>query len=294
MGLSILIPVYNTRVKDLVQTLLHQVKVLQIPFEILLIDDCSYPEISNSNAALNALENVWYKGLSKNIGRSKVRNQLFEQAQYDICLIMDGDVEIDNDLFVANYWSALQDNLVVVGGHKYSTSPPENKDKYLHWYYGTQIEVQPTEKRKKSPYNSFKTVCFGIHKIIFLQIKFNEQIAGYGHEDTLFGLALEKKKIKIQHINNPLVHLGLDDLDVFLAKQKEAIINLKKLYKTTENKEALKQKSRLIKIAEIPLVGLFALVFTKAIAKNLKSSTPKLWTLQLQKIIWWTYTRAYL
>lgn len=287
MGLSILIPVYNSHVKELVETLLQQAKSLQKPFEILLLDDCSELSISYLNLKLNTLENVNYSVLSENIGRSKARNQLFEMAQYEFCLIMDGDLGIPNVDFLKNYWKNLQENDVVVGGHKYPTLPPLKEEKNLHWLYGTKVEVQSLEKRIKSPYNSFKTVCFAIKKEVFLEIKFDEEITEYGHEDTLFGIALERKKIKIKHIENPVVHLGIDHINDFLAKQQLAISNLKKLYQKDELKENLKQKVRLIKLAENKVLYRTCLIFSKKIENNLYSGKPKIWVLQLQKIIWW-------
>lgn len=289
MGLSILIPVYNSHVKELVEPLLQQAKSLQIPFEILLLDDCSELSISYLNLKLNTLDNVNYSVLSENIGRSKARNQLFEMAQYEYCLIMDGDVGIPNIDFLKNYWDNLQENDVVVGGHKYPALPPLEKEKYLHWLYGTKVEVQSLYKRINSPYDSFKTVCFGIKKEVFLQIKFDENIREYGHEDTLFGMELESQKISIKHIENPVIHLGIDSVETFLYKQKNAVKNLKKLYQKPTKKKTLKRKIKLIKIAEIPLIGKFTALFRKKIEGNLRSDEPSLWAFQLQKIIWWHY-----
>lgn len=287
MGLSILIPVYNSHVKELVETLLQQAKLLQIPFEILLLDDCSELSISYLNLKLNTLDNVNYSVLSENTGRSKARNQLFEMAQYEYCLIMDGDVGIPNVDFLKNYWDNLQENDVIVGGHKYSALPPLEKEKYLHWLYGTKVEVQSLEKRINSPYNSFKTVCFGIKKEVFLQIKFDENIREYGHEDTLFGIALESQKISIKHIENPVIHLGIDTIETFLNKQKNAVHNLKKLYQETKINKLLKRKIKLIKIAEVPLSGKLTAPLKKIIYKNLRKAKPNLWALQIQKLIWW-------
>lgn len=287
MGFSILIPVYNTHVKDLVKTLLRQSKSLQIPFEIILLDDCSELSISYLNLKLNSLEHISYNVLSENIGRSKIRNKLFEMAQYNFCLIMDGDVGIVKESFLKNYWVSLQKNEIVVGGHEYPTLPPLEKEKYLHWLYGSKIEVKSLNERLKYPYKSFKTVCFGITKNIFNKIKFDENLTQYGHEDTLFGLTLESEKIPIIHIDNPVLHLGIDPLNDFLVKQQVATFNLKKLYQKDNLKSVLKQKAKLIKFAENKLFFKICKLFSKVIEKNLYSDRPNIWALQLQKIIWW-------
>jgi glycosyltransferase involved in cell wall biosynthesis len=287
MGFSILIPVYNTYAKELVENLLLQSKSLEIPFEILLLDDCSELSISYINLKLNLLDNVNYVVLKENKGRSKVRNQLFEMAKYDSCLIMDGDVGVLKQDFLINYWETLQAFDVVVGGHKYSSLPPLQEEKYLHWLYGSKVESQTIEKRAKTPYASFKTVCFGIKKKVFQQIKFDEDLTEYGHEDTLFGIALEENKVSIKHIDNPVLHLGVDDRKDFLAKQKIAVKNLNKLYNNPILKESLKKKVRLIKVSENNLISIFSIFLKRLIRKNLYSKKPKLWALQAQKIIWW-------
>ena len=48
-----------------------------------------------------------------------------------------------------------------------------------------------------------------ISKTCFEQISFNEDLQGYGHEDTLFGYELDKKNIQIHHLDNPVLN-GLD------------------------------------------------------------------------------------
>ena len=54
---------------------------------------------------------------------------------------------------------------------------------------------------------------FMIEKLTFLQHQFDESITKYGHEDTLFGKALQADRIPIIHIDNPLLNKGLDTND---------------------------------------------------------------------------------
>jgi hypothetical protein len=200
---------------------------------------------------------------------------------------MDGDVAIVENNFIQNYLNALTNKNVVVGGHQYSPLPPIQQNKYLHWLYGSNIEVSPINERIKNPYLSFKTVCFATQKSTFNLIKFDENIEGYGHEDTFFGLSLNKLSIPIVHIQNPVLHLGLDDNDNFLSKQKQAVFNLKALYCTSIYKQELANSSNLIYWSKL-LIPLFLLkLIEPTIQKNLLGSNPNLTFLQLQKLIWW-------
>lgn len=286
MGVSILIPVYNTHIQHLVEKLHSQAIALDLPFEIIIADDCSELSISYINMKVRQLENVNYIVLTENIGRAKNRNLLFETAKYDKCIIMDGDVDLPDNNFLSKYLNALKPDNVVVGGHSYSPLPPIDSKLYLHWLYGSKIESSPLENRKNHPYESFKTVCFAIHKSTFQKIRFDENIEGYGHEDTIFGIDLKKAGVKIEHIQNPVIHLGLDEADTFLQKQKQAVKNLKKLYFGSNLKKELESSIRLVKWGKLPIPVKILKLFEQSFLKNLKKPSPRLFFLQIQKLIW--------
>ncbi len=248
---SILIPVFNYDVNILVNQLQAQALSLKIDYEILLIDDKSDAKYIQKNKKLENSKNVRFIFLKENIGRSRIRNLLFEKAKYESCIIMDCDVELVKPDFLLNYLQKL-DNNVVVGGHKYADKAPKDKNKYFHWLYGSNVEVQKIKSRLKNPYTSFMTNSFATTKTIFNKIKLNASITDYGHEDTLFGIALKKHKIKILHIYNPVLHLGLDNEKEFYSKQELAIKNLVRLYKNDEFTKDL-SSLKLIKFYNSPL-----------------------------------------
>tara|TARA_B110000037_G_C17126734_1_gene508460 strand:- start:6677 stop:7558 length:882 start_codon:yes stop_codon:yes gene_type:complete len=251
-GFSILIPVFNFNVTFLVKELLKQSSALALDFEILLIDDKSEKIFIEKNTNLvDFSDKIKISFLEENIGRARIRNLLFEKANFESCIIMDCDVKIVSDTFLLDYFKNL-DNNIVVGGHVYAKNPPKNSNKYFHWLYGSKVEVQGIKKRLKNPYESFMTNCFATTKTIFNTIKFNSNIAHYGHEDTLFGLTLKKSKFKIKHIINPVLHLGLDSESVFYRKQEEAIKNLARIYSNELYKKDL-ENLKLIKFYNSPL-----------------------------------------
>ncbi len=59
--LSILIPVYNFDVRKLVHQLHEQGLLLEIPFEIICVDDASFIEFTEINASIKNLEHLSLK-----------------------------------------------------------------------------------------------------------------------------------------------------------------------------------------------------------------------------------------
>ncbi|MCF6279187.1 MAG: glycosyltransferase family 2 protein [Flavobacteriaceae bacterium] len=246
MSLSILIPIYNFDVKNLVNDLHQQCELLDIDFEIILADDCSKSEFHLVNKELVSLSNVTYERLKENVGRSKIRNYLLQKAIYKNCLILDCDVAIVSSDYIEKYLGAIEDNCVIVGGHIYQKNPPKDTSLILHWKYGTQVECKPLSERLKKPYDSFMTNSFLIQKETFKKVKFDESIIRYGHEDTVFGIELKLKKIAIKHIDNPVLHLGIKSAQDFLKGEKESIVNLVRLSNKRTTRGEIIKKSKLL------------------------------------------------
>ncbi|MDQ3291345.1 MAG: glycosyltransferase, partial [Bacteroidota bacterium] len=76
---SILIPIYNFAIEQLVKELLAQCKKAGVRFEIICLDDASEPEFQEKNRKLKNLENVFYEELQVNISRAAIRNQLAQR-----------------------------------------------------------------------------------------------------------------------------------------------------------------------------------------------------------------------
>ncbi|MBL6876171.1 MAG: glycosyltransferase [Chitinophagales bacterium] len=289
MDFSILIPVYNTHIECLCDELCKQAAKYSDNFQILFVDDCSELSISYINQKVSSYTNVDYQVLSQNIGRSAIRNLLFEKAHYDKCIIMDGDVRIIRDDFLSNYLKALKEDEILVGGHNYQKDVPLDQLKLLHWVYGVKVESKNFEKRQAFPYRSFMTSNFACTKQTFQQLKFDESIHGYGHEDTLFGIHAKQKGIPIYHLDNPIQHVGLENTTVFIDKQKSAVSNLKRLYNSSPNKNELHQQIQLIRLGELRLPWFLLRIIRPLLLKNLKGESPKIVSLQLLKILWWRY-----
>lgn len=226
--ISICIPIYNFNVKSLVNELSRQAKLLRIPYEIILIDDCSSYNYKVINKEV--CEKEIYIELDKNIGRSRIRNLFRNYSKYENLLFLDCDSIIISDDFFSKYIDIIQQGNydVICGGRVYNKNRP-GKNKMLRWKYGIIKESQPLIIRNTSPNKSFMTSNFIISKRIFNQIGFDEKVTAYGHEDTLFGYRLKKAGIKIQHIDNFVMNGNIEDNIEFLKKTEIGIINLIKI-----------------------------------------------------------------
>ncbi|MEM6320956.1 MAG: glycosyltransferase family A protein, partial [Bacteroidota bacterium] len=92
--ISILIPVYNFDVTQLVSDLQKQANQLTIPIEILVFDDGSTADFKQKNRSIQTYPIVNYKELLHNLGRSAIRNALTKVANFPYLLFMDGDSKV--------------------------------------------------------------------------------------------------------------------------------------------------------------------------------------------------------
>lgn len=291
--LSVLIPVYNTDVRPFVRQLIHQLEKNQVQAEIICIDDASAPEYKKVNREIGSWKFVQYSELEHNIGRSKIRNLLAEKAKHDWLLFADGDSGIDHDGFIANYLKEAKDRTrLVYGGTAYGVKPIE-KEKYLHWLYGSERECVNAVQRNQNKFGTFKTNNFFVHRWLFEQVKFNENVKGYGHEDTLFAQDIERKRFDILHIENPLIHNGLETNVVFISKQKNAIHNLVILYQNGQVGNEIRLIGFYNKMKKWGLLWLVKLLYLKnekVLMENLLSENPKLGNLDRLKLGWFMET----
>tara|TARA_R110002012_G_scaffold108801_5_gene251681 strand:- start:1211 stop:2113 length:903 start_codon:yes stop_codon:yes gene_type:complete len=224
--LSILIPVYNRSVVNLIYTLHEQLKIKNLKFEINILDDASTrTSYLEEHQALNDLPFTSFHKLEQNIGRSAIRNKLGKMAKYDWLLFLDANTAITHPNFIETYINYLgPNNTVIFGGISYKK--PDNPNYSLRYNYGVQRESKTLIERKKNPYLNFTSKNFCISKSVFLNQLFDENFKTFGYEDTFFALNLKRKGIDIKHINNPIQHIDLDDNLSFLLKIESALKNL--------------------------------------------------------------------
>lgn len=276
--LSIVIPIFNQDVRPLVYTLTKQCTKLNINFQILCFDDQSEQKYKDMNKELAFKINVNYTEMSENLGRSKIRNWLGKAAYFEYILFLDGDSAIKSKDFIATYLKELPTSSVIYGGRKYIPKAPRSKKKILHWKYGTKREALSVKTRNKNPYLNFQSNNFLIPEKLFVQNLFDEKVEGYGYEDLLYAFDLKQKGVRIKHIDNPVIHDGLELNTVFVKKTNQAISNLAQLYQHGKVPPTRLINSYL-RLKEYGLLTLFKWTFQKneeKINKNILSDNPSI------------------
>lgn len=289
--LSVLIPVKDWNPFSLVESLANQLIQYRQPFEILISDDSDITESTKISGLLSQIPGVIYFCREKPLGRSANRNFLGDQAKYQYFLFIDGDAGMAKENYIQNYLDRLDSDSVLCGGTLYNEEPPENPDYLLRWKYGRSREQSDAQRRQKRPWKSFSTFNFLIPAKVFNDIRFDEDIKGYGHEDTIFGINLHQSGVKIIYLDNGLFHLGLEPSSVYLDKIRESGANLYLLYsrkllpsKYIGDMNLLSSWKRLKKLQVSWLVAAWFRYRRKSIEKKLCGPNPSLLLLDLYKL----------
>lgn len=268
MKISLLIPVLDYDIISLVYSMKDAMGKVPELCEILIGDDGSSAEFSEKYRSLET-ENVKVITSEKNIGRAAIRNRLALEASGDFFLFIDADVVLPGtaEAYLKKWLPFMSRSRVICGGIIYHESPPGDPDKILRWKFGRRREQKSAVERNKNPHAGFSTFNVLIEKSVFSKIRFNEELKQYGHEDTLLGYQLKKAGIGILHIDNGLIHEGLESNRDFLNKTKLGIENLSKLYDKVTDKKSFSETVVILSIYnKLKLLGLtriFAAIFIR-------------------------------
>jgi glycosyltransferase involved in cell wall biosynthesis len=245
---SILIPVYNYDVVALIHNLRLAMDSIPEFTELLIGDDGSSTEFRNRYIQL-CDDKVKLVVSEKNIGRAAIRNRLAGEANGEFLLFIDADALISGtaEKYLTNWLGHLKREKVLCGGLLYPDFPPADPDKMLRWKYGREREQRKAAERRKHPHARFSGFNFMIERETFMKIRFNEELVQYGHEDTLLGYQLKKAGINVFHIDNPLVHDGVEFNTDFLLKTKQGIENLSILCDKVTDRKAFADSVRLVR-----------------------------------------------
>ena len=284
--LSILIPTYNHSIVALVKGVHQQATKAKIPFEILVLDDCSTDlKISIDNERINQLEFCGLQKNEKNLVRTASRNFLATKASYELLLFLDADVLPKYDDFIDRFeLHKMKNSKIIFGGVCYKLEKP-SKDLILRWKYGHKKETKSVAERQKNPYSIVSSSLL-IDKEVFF--KNNTSKSNTYGLDILFSGNLLKHKIKVKHIDNPVFHLGLERSSIFLNKSLQAV---KSTYILEQNNQIEKdtrplQQSyqKLKKWKLISLVNVILNQFYKVIESNLLSNHPSIFLFDLYRL----------
>lgn len=283
---SILIPTFNYSITKLVNEIQNQATELNIDFEIIVVEDgSSNTTIAGENKKIEHLKGCTYISFEQNKGRTFTRSFLAQKAKHDFLLFLDADVFPKEKTFFKKFDFANSTADLTFGGISYHPEKPDSTH-ILRWKYGKARESKPVSERKKMPYLSIISQCILIKKEVFLKANdFHENIYGV---DVLFCQNLEKMQVEVLHIDNPIVHLGLESNEIFIKKTKKALESIYQFEKENKIPEDYRpiQKAymSLKKNGALKLFSNIVGFFETRILKNLKSNSPSLFLFDLYRL----------
>jgi len=293
--LSILIPERNYNCTKLVNDLDMQCINAGIVYEIIVMDNAS-TLFKSENRNIENSHNCRFVESEQNVGLAQSRNKLVQLAQYPHFLMIDSDAEIvNNNDFINRYIKAMNQAQVVVGSMCYTQQKP-SPDRCLRWYYGKKRENRPASVRNRNPYQSLITFNLLMERDIVLRFPFEDQ-TGYGHDDTIMGCTLRLNNISVLHIDNPLIHNGLDLSKDFLTKSLSAVEKYL-TYPAFQSEEMLEQIKIFRVFRKVQSLGLCRLLaFKFRVAKklmefNLCSRYPSLFIFDFYRLSYLCYFSA--
>jgi hypothetical protein len=173
----------------------------------------------------------------------------------------------------------------VVGGLRHQQENL-NPNLSLRFKYEKEADKhRSAAERSLHPYSKFTPFNVMIRRSTFLCIGFDEDCKEYGYEDALFGVELMKREIQILHIENPLIHMGLDTNEIFLRKSETALRTLKSLGDKMECHSYVGRTYLKFKKWRIDwMIKGFHQLFGKTIRCHLLSSRPSLFWFSVYKL----------
>jgi glycosyltransferase involved in cell wall biosynthesis len=286
-SLSILIPVYNWDCTQLIKDLHFQGLVLDIPYEIIVADDCSTDKaiLEKNRIVVESHENCRFFALPHNIGRAAIRNFMADESRYDKLLFLDCDSAVKDKKFLKKYVEQADKASVVCGGVIHPDEIPQKGVELRYLYEKSAAFERSAGFRSQNPYLRFTSFSFLIDKSVFMSVRFDESYVRYGYEDVQFGHELEKRGISILHIDNPMAHLGLECSEAYLNKTRQAVQN------AFDHKSEIGDSSKLLthynKVLKWKMRWFFRFFWTffqKGMEKNLLGPKPKLRIFSLYKL----------
>lgn len=285
--LSILIPTYRYDCRQLVDDLHVQCETLGIDYEIIVADDGS-GDFATENASIyqdiDNLSNCRTILRKENVGRSRIRNVLMDEAKGELLLFMDQDGKVIKDDFIEQYIAAAVSYDVVCGGIIHTGKMP-SKEYCLRYLYEKRVEKKYANTRNNLPFRSF---CFLIRKEVAANVRMDERYEGYGYEDVKYGIDLRKAGYKVGHINNPLMNDDIEENRKFVEKTEEALRTLHVFEDELRDETTITRTvSSLRKYGLLPFVKLTSKLISKPIRNNLCSTKACINLFNLYKLFYY-------
>ena len=292
MQLSVIIPEYNYDCTKLVSDLRQSCEAAYglSSYEILVIDDGSTnTETLETNKAIDKWPGCQFIRKTANTGLANTRNEGIKRSSGEFVVIIDCDAKVHNSDFIAHYMEAARqekDNEFVICGSILTTPEYSRPDNQLRYRYEVAANrIRDIKYRQAHPYNSFTAFNVLISRDVFSRLVFEDIISQYGYEDTLFGMQLQKLGIPVHHIDNPLIHTGINSNEDFLHNTEQALQNLNthaRLF--PQGTPITRTVERMRRLRLLPFVKMWHKWFAGLERRNLLGKNPSLLVFKLYKL----------
>ncbi len=251
LSISILIPVYNWDISELLKRLHDQTDMLQesCAFEIIAVEDGSKETFENEQIA-ESLKRVSYTSLPHNHGRATLRNLLLQRANGEYVLFLDADMLPDDENFLHRYVEKAESGSdIVCGGISYKQVLPTEQQYSFYLYKSLKTEAISAERRLGSAWRYLFTSNVLVRRDVTESVNFDLRFASYGFEDIDWAIRLAKS-YTIQHIDNTCSHMGLMTKPQAFIKMRESIDNYALLLSLHPEETASSQITRLSRLMQ--------------------------------------------
>lgn len=284
MTLSVLIPTFNYNARALVVSMLELAKAEGIDADVVVGDDASTAETAWMDEVEREL-GVRVVHSAHNLGRARICNLIADESTGEWLLIVDADAAVPDDFSLKKYLDAGAAAPVVCGGLYHPDVNPNPEATLRYKYERNADRHRSAEIRNRHPHRKLSTFNLLVRRDVFMNTRFDERCTEYGYEDALFGVQLGYEGIPIMHIDNPLVHMGLDTNQEFLAKTETAMCTLQRIADLMPHDIGV--MGTVHKLQQWHLTGAvraFYKLFRKPMRSNLLSHHPSLFIFKLYKL----------
>lgn len=289
MKLSVLIPTYDYKCYTLVAALYQQLVASRAEYEIIVADDGSRDRVSViSNLRINELPGCRYIRRERNVGRAAIRNFLVSEAKGEWLLFLDSDAAVDSPLFICRLLDAIDHACgakVIMGGLHHAAHMPDPSVSLRYRYEKEADRHRSAAERSQHPYLHTTAFNLCMRNEVARRLPFEEKCKEYGFEDVYLGATMQRLGMQVMHIDNPLLHRGLETNDVFLRKTEAAMrtlstLGLRMMLYTGIGRAVVRLKKWRVKW----LAGLLFRIARPLMRHNLLGSSPSLRVFSLYKL----------
>ncbi len=227
-SLSVLVPFLRDDPVALLALLDREAAALNGAVELVVLDDGTNDAdltrrlIAQADASALPIRLI---SLSANEGRSVGRNRLANAARGSSLLFLDSDMRPDHARFLQT-WSDLAgagETAVAFGGFSLLQAPDDARFA-VHRSMAARSDCTPREERALQPEKHVFTSNLLVRRDVFETEAFDAGFSGWGWEDVEWAMRVSRR-FKVEHIDNPATHMGLDTVETLAAKYEQSAPN---------------------------------------------------------------------